>query len=224
MKATVTGGDVFRTQIEVTHPTLRRMMGLNKGEEAFHDVQVSFTQDPVTLQKIYIIAQIDVTSAVLAKREVLEAHAKLEQEKIRSQALIRRQYELIECLGWVSDVGSSAGTQKASELIAGVRRQISESLLIDDDGKVELGSLLGTGSVSLGHLILQIILKGNDACITVKTMHLVGAWDMNIKLAGHFTYSLARCTRGGGGRKMSPSSPFTYRPRCSGIRRRRGWR
>lgn len=162
MKTTVGSGDVFRTQIEVTHPTLRQMMGLEEGEEAFHDVQVSFTQDPVTLQKIYVIAQIDVTSAVLAKREVQVAYAKLEKEKIRSQALIRRQYELIECLGWVSEVGSSAGTQKASELIASVRRQISESLSTDDDGKIELNSLLGEGSVSDSHCLIGEGIIGSE--------------------------------------------------------------
>ena len=30
----------FRRQVEVTHPALRALMGLKKGEEAHHDVQV----------------------------------------------------------------------------------------------------------------------------------------------------------------------------------------
>ena len=90
MKAAVQGGDTFRTQIEVVHPTLRSLMGLREGEEAFHDLQMSLTRDPVTLQQVYTVAQIDVTAAVLAKREAQLAHAELEEEKLRTDALLHR--------------------------------------------------------------------------------------------------------------------------------------
>ena len=151
MKAEVRGGGTFRTQIEVVHPTLRLMMGLREGEEVFHDVQMSLTRDPVTLQQVYTVAQIDVTAAVLAKREVELAHARLAEEKVRTEALLHRQYELIECIGWVSDLGRSAsGNQKAVELIDSVRKQIAAGGSISgrDGEQIELISLLGQGSVS----------------------------------------------------------------------------
>ena len=150
MKAVVKAGGTFRTQIEVIHPTLRMMMGLKEGEEAFHDIQMSLTRDPVTLQQVYTVAQIDVTAAVLAKREVQEAHAKLAEERVRTEALLHRQYELIECIGWVSDVGrAAAGDQKATELIDSVRKQIAAGgPLCDGSGDIELICVLGQGSVS----------------------------------------------------------------------------
>ena len=102
---------------------------------------------------MYIFAQIDVTAAVLAKREVQKAHADLAEEKIRAEALVHRQFELIECLGWVSELGrSSAGDQRASTLIDKVRRQMvadhgGASLSMDSE-KIEITEMLGHGSVS----------------------------------------------------------------------------
>ena len=132
MKAAVSLGDTYRLQVEVAHPLLRALMGLREGEEAHHDMQLSLTRDPVTLQQVYTVAEIDVTAAVLAKRQVHLAHAQLAQEQVRTigylfmptgmdmwikmnhlptphpqvrtEALLHRQHELIECLGWVSEV------------------------------------------------------------------------------------------------------------------------
>ena len=95
------------------------------------------------------------TAAVLAKREVQKSHAELAEEKLRADALVQRQYELIECLGWVSDVSqSSAGDRRASSLIDKVRRQMvadhrggpSSSLPVERD-KVQIKGLLGHGMV-----------------------------------------------------------------------------
>ena len=153
IKAQVQVSGTYRAQIEIVHPTLRMMMGLREGEEVFHDVQMSLTQDPVTLDEVYIVAQIDVTSTVLAEREVQRAHAKLAEEKVRTEALLHRQHELIECLGWVSEVGrSAAGNKKAAELIDSVRKQIvaggySSGSSIGAD-QIELVGFLGEGSVS----------------------------------------------------------------------------
>jgi hypothetical protein len=59
-------------------------MGLREGEEAFHDLQMSLTRDPVTLQQVYTVAHINVTAAVLAKREAQLAYVELEEEKLRT--------------------------------------------------------------------------------------------------------------------------------------------
>ena len=91
LKAEVQSGGAFRTQIEVVDPTLRMLMGLKEGEEAFHDIQMSLTKDPVTLQPVFILSTIDVTPAVLAKRELQEAHGRLAEEKLRTEALLHRQ-------------------------------------------------------------------------------------------------------------------------------------
>ena len=60
-------------------------MGLKEGEEAFHDVQMSLTQDPATLEEVYVISQIDVTAAVLAKRQLQAANSKLAEEQVSTE-------------------------------------------------------------------------------------------------------------------------------------------
>ena len=45
--------------------------------------------------------------------------------KVRTEALLHRQHELIECIGWLSEVGrSAAGDSRATALIEGVWKQI----------------------------------------------------------------------------------------------------
>ena len=47
--------------------------------------------------------------------------------QVRTEALFHRQHELIECIGWLSEVGRSAGAagdSRASALIEGVWKQI----------------------------------------------------------------------------------------------------
>ena len=85
MSAAVALGDTYRLQVEVLHPLLRALMGLREDEEAHHDMQLSLTRDPVTLQQVYTVAEIDVTAAVLAKRQVHLAHAQLAQEQVRAR-------------------------------------------------------------------------------------------------------------------------------------------
>ena len=164
MRSVLEGGGSYRTQVEILHPTLRMMMGLKEGNEAFHDVQMSLTKDPATLQPVIIVAQIDVTSAVLAKREVQQANAKLAEEKLRADALLYRQHELIECIGWVSDVGrSAAGNQRARELIDSVRKQIVSTG--GSEGGIELGRLLGQGTVRTAKHLLWSYLYLNSCDI-----------------------------------------------------------
>ncbi len=49
---------VFCTRQEVTNKSLRFWMGLKQGEEAHHDIQVSLSQDPITLQRVFTISQV----------------------------------------------------------------------------------------------------------------------------------------------------------------------
>jgi hypothetical protein len=46
--------------VEITHPLLRYLMGLcdfPQYEEAHHDVEVTVSKDPITLERAYTISQ-----------------------------------------------------------------------------------------------------------------------------------------------------------------------
>ncbi|GAX80144.1 hypothetical protein CEUSTIGMA_g7582.t1 [Chlamydomonas eustigma] len=178
----VVGGGYYRSQVSITDNKLRVLMGLKAGEEAHHDVQVSQSQDPVTLQRVLTISQVDVTPTVLAQRQLQQAHAELAEEKVRTEALMCRQRELIECIGWVSQVGrSAAGDARSAELIDRVWQQ-----MIQDGGRdhsvscgapelddIELMELMGEGSYGK---VFRGKWKGHE--VAVKSMVLP------IKLSG----------------------------------------
>ena len=88
----------FTTRLAITSKILRSLCMLEEGEESHHDLQISMARDPNTLESIFIISQIDVTQTVRAQREVEEANAKLAKEMERIEALVERQYQLIEVL------------------------------------------------------------------------------------------------------------------------------
>ena len=111
--------------------------------------------------------QIDVTAEVMAQEQVRQAYALLEDEKGRTDALLLRQHDLIECLGWVGEMGrTTLGSARSAELFDSFRQQLT----IDNrDGKmggehgvqgkqgrqdvqekdqVEMLQLIGEGSVS----------------------------------------------------------------------------
>ena len=72
--------------------------------------------------------------------------------QVRTDALLHRQYELIECIGWVSEVGRSvADDARAAELINTVRKQIVDGSSSVAEGAggddIELLELIGEGSV-----------------------------------------------------------------------------
>ena len=73
-------------------------MQLGPDEEAFHDLRSMIIHDPNTFQSIYILTHIDVTDTVLAQKAVLKANDELADEKIRMDALLKRQYDLIKML------------------------------------------------------------------------------------------------------------------------------
>ena len=51
MKVSIKATGTFRAQVEIVHPVLRRMMGLKADStldgRAFHDVQISLSNDPI---------------------------------------------------------------------------------------------------------------------------------------------------------------------------------
>ncbi|GAX73536.1 hypothetical protein CEUSTIGMA_g987.t1 [Chlamydomonas eustigma] len=140
-------GDTFKKRVEITHPILRKCMGLKAGDNAFHKAHATLSRDPITLQRVFIISQVDITETVSAKQQLQKAHAILAEEKKRMDALVKRQYDLIACLGMVTDVGTSPGNNSAAaELIAGVQRQLAGSLSMEDDGGLEVMEMIGEGS------------------------------------------------------------------------------
>ena len=89
---------LFSTRVEIKSQRLRSWMQLGPEEEAFHDLKSIVIQDPNTFTPIYILTHIDVTDTVLAQKAVWKANEELADEKVRMDALLRRQYELIEVL------------------------------------------------------------------------------------------------------------------------------
>ena len=69
-------------------------------------------------------------------------------------ALVRRQYNLISCLGLLTDVGTSAeNSAVSSEMILGVRQRLAKEGLTGSGtstspmgGGIEIKELLGQGS------------------------------------------------------------------------------
>ena len=126
--------------------------------------------------------------------------------KVKPQKVIpcvHLQYELIECIGWVSDVQrSAAGNPRAAELIDSVRKQIATSAggsMSNAGGEqIELLNLLGEGSVS-GRWRLRFLNVGYDPDTSFGLL--------SQRIPSPFSFSLERCTRGGGGIGKLPSNP-----------------
>jgi serine/threonine protein kinase len=114
-------GGTYRSTLEVKNTTLRSLIRLGDKEEMHLDSQVSQTCDPHSLEKVYVLSQIDITAAVVSQRE-------LRAEKAKTHELLLRQRELIDCLTWLGEVGqSTGGDARALQLINSIRRQMSAS-------------------------------------------------------------------------------------------------
>ncbi len=106
----------------------------------------------------------DVTPTVTAEKQLQQAHEQLALEKIRTDALLKRQHELIDVLGKVSNAGKDmASDSAAGRMLEAVKRSmIHEGRLgslgrggagVGADGKevrelIEMLELIGEGSVS----------------------------------------------------------------------------
>jgi hypothetical protein len=91
MEAAAEKGEKYSSRIKLVHPKLLSWMGLVQDAEIYHDVQISSSTDPITLQGVYTISQIDVTDAVLAQHEVQAARLQLENDKVTQVLGITRQ-------------------------------------------------------------------------------------------------------------------------------------
>ncbi len=58
MLACVQRGEVHRSQVAILHPQLRLMMRLEEGAEVHHDVQITLSKDPVTMEEALVVAQV----------------------------------------------------------------------------------------------------------------------------------------------------------------------
>lgn len=101
MKTDTAKGGTFRCTIEVTNPALRALCQLSIDEEKHLDCQVTQTQDPKSLKKVYILCQSDVTETVLTCRRLEQTQKSLEMERAKLDAAMQKQSDLIECLRWV---------------------------------------------------------------------------------------------------------------------------
>ncbi|KAG1669861.1 hypothetical protein FOA52_012449 [Chlamydomonas sp. UWO 241] len=171
LSTTLTSGSTFACRLCITHPLLRACMRLQDNEQSYHDLQVSLTKDPVNLQPLYIISQMEVTEHVLAQHALVAANVELQEQQTLKAALVARQYDLIACLGMVSDVGASAPSNKIqadlinavkqdlfaggkSELAAGNEVELLEDLGAGAFGKVYRGLWKGT-VVAVKSMLLQ---------------------------------------------------------------------
>ncbi|GAX74514.1 hypothetical protein CEUSTIGMA_g1963.t1 [Chlamydomonas eustigma] len=114
--------------------------------------------------------------------EVQRAHARLMQEKERAEAVLQHQYELIDCLSWVSEVGimSAAGDRSATQLINCVQKQvIGNSLQEGNNKKSELTLVKQIGEGLSGWAYEGLWNNRPVAVVAVKTMvlpiHMNGA-------------------------------------------------
>ncbi|KAJ9511675.1 hypothetical protein QJQ45_017984 [Haematococcus lacustris] len=118
MEAATGGGNIFNKTMQIKSPLLQRWLDITSGTPVWHQIQVggcmqrpacchtnafatptllliSIARDPVTLKNVYVVAQVDVTSAVLTEHKVNELQAEnndlamtaalLEDEKTRVQ-------------------------------------------------------------------------------------------------------------------------------------------
>ncbi|KAG1655488.1 hypothetical protein FOA52_008959, partial [Chlamydomonas sp. UWO 241] len=149
LQTTLTSGATFECRLSITHPLLRACMGLHNDQESYHDLQVSLTKDPVNLQPLYIISQMEVTDHVIAQRALQAANIQLHEQQEQKQALLVRQYDLIACLGMVSDAGASETSSKSqAEMMNAVKQDLiaGDKMQMVAGGDVELLEDLGSGS------------------------------------------------------------------------------
>ncbi|KAJ9511800.1 hypothetical protein QJQ45_022674, partial [Haematococcus lacustris] len=95
MEAATGGGNIFNKTMQIKSPLLQRWLDITSGTPVWHQIQISIARDPVTLKNVYVVAQVDVTSAVLTEHKVNELQAEnndlamtaalLEDEKTRVQ-------------------------------------------------------------------------------------------------------------------------------------------
>ncbi|GAX83628.1 hypothetical protein CEUSTIGMA_g11052.t1 [Chlamydomonas eustigma] len=169
LEASISKGVTFRCRVEIKNTKLRKCMGLGSSfEEVHHDVQISLSRDPITLKQVLTVSQIDVSETVKAQKQLEEAHAQLAEEKSRMDSLLKRQYDLIACLGLCAEVARSGiNNEAAAELIASVQRQITAGEAVPGGEQIQILEDLGSGAYGK---VSKGIWRGRE--VAVKTMVL----------------------------------------------------
>ena len=182
MRSVTAEGGTFHCNLEVSNPALRSLCQLIEGQEMHLDCQVTETQDPKSLKKIFIVCQSDVTE-LLVNRKVLEVERNLrkslEIERAKLDRMMQKQMDLIEILRWVGEVGRRAGTRaRASQLIDKVKRQLSRAseVVTEEEEEINLTSSFDDLNVIslLGEGGFGRVYKGKwrDLTVAVKRMIL----------------------------------------------------
>ena len=175
------GTAVSDQRAPITHPLLRTWLGLKSKEEMWISIRISLARDPSTSLPIYIISHVDVTERVRGEESLKKALQDLELEKKRTESLLQRQYELLECLGKVTTAQTGIDKDSAAaRMLEGVKRKmmvgasstrainaLSSEQQYETEEKLEILELIGTGS--FGN-----VFKGvwNGSLVAVKVMLL----------------------------------------------------
>ena len=206
----------FTVRLETTSKILRSLCILEEGEESHHDTKISMARDPITLESIFIISQIDVTAIVKAQREVVEANEKLAKERERMQALLERQYQLIEVLkntdlavsGPAQDKtnGKAGSSESLGSKIASIRESLLKSGLHDPSqsteinlqrvigaggfGTVYLGDWKGT-KVAVKRIVLPAAMSNSERAHNMAVMEIaISSATSHPHLVQTYTYSI----------------------------------
>jgi hypothetical protein len=206
--------EAFNFRLELKSQRMRSwMMILDPMQEIFHDVQIVCTVDPWLFQRIYIISQTDVTDTVKAQRQVMEANARLAKEQERMQAVLQRQYELIEVLQQQQQLTPSNGATPASasqlnsfndkirilkEIITSTKsdhqepEEISLHRLLGQGqfGKVYLGTWRGT-TVAVKRMVLPAEMSNTERAHKMAVMEIgISSSMVHPHLVQTYTYSI----------------------------------
>jgi hypothetical protein len=105
-----------------------------------------------------LLFQIDVSEVVIAERNRQRAHAELAVEKLRMDALLQRQCELIACLGKIGSAGKGSASDchtmtaarhsTRAQMLQNVRLHVAEGEEKNSRDNIQLHELLGQGTVS----------------------------------------------------------------------------
>ena len=207
LRASQVSGTLFSTRIEIKSRRLRSWMQLAEDEAAFHDVHAMVLRDPITLEPVYILTNIDVTDTVLAQKAVLKANEELADEKVRMDALLRRQYELIEVLQ-AMPMSNSRGKadNEVADKIKMLHQELQEAGAVSpaEADDIKLLSILGRGQfgtvylgewrgavVAVKRILLPAVMSNSERAQKMAVMEIAISSSMNHpNLVQTYTYSI----------------------------------
>jgi hypothetical protein len=182
LQSTLTSALTFRA--EIVSAKLRSWMNLEPGEPCYHDITLTSVNEPSTMHKSYVITQIDVTAVELANRAIKQANAELAEERERINALLQRQYELIDILRTETSKEGN-GDDYFTEKINFLRSTIAKDAVgFGDTARAEeirLDKILGRGNVSVLISDVVFLSKATDLSLLFSSV-----WDgLSRRVAWH---------------------------------------